>query len=170
MLMASVCSWPWNFHWPLVIHQWVSVSCMPNLTLCLKDLTPHSSLAIPSHPHPQKLYIHWNKLLSVPLKQYILLPLHHPHPPHTTNKNTLFPKNSPFPATPTTLLSPFLPQAGWECPVHVPATRHSSHPLSVSSFTRLRAEAVSSSLLLHTWCLVKFIYWMKSCFENCKKW
>lgn len=101
MLMASVCSWPWNFHWPLVIHQWGSVSCMPNLTVCLKDLTPHSSLAIPSHPHPQKLYIHWNKLLSVPLKQYILLPLHHPHPPHTTNKNTLFPKNSPFPATPT---------------------------------------------------------------------
>ena len=161
-----MCSWPWNIHWLLVIHQWVIVSCMPNLTLCLKDLTPHSSLAIPSHPHPPKLYIHWNKLLSVPLKQYILLSLY-PTPHHQEYPfphEFLFPRNSY-----TTLLSSFLAQAWWEGPVPVPTTRHSSHPLSVSSCTRLRAEAVSSSLLLHTWCLVKFIYWMKSCFKNCKK-
>lgn len=72
-LVADVCSWPWNVHWDLVIHQWVPVSSMPGRERDIRvrsDPLPqgsHSSfisrgvLLLP----PTTLHLHQDKLLSV---------------------------------------------------------------------------------------------------------
>lgn len=78
MLAVTVCSWPWNFHWDLVIHQWINVSChirqgtQPWGQTWSFASGSHSSF-ISCHNLPlTTLYIHRNKLLLVPQKHYIL--------------------------------------------------------------------------------------------------
>lgn len=171
---STVCSWPWNFQWDLVIHQWVLVSLSyqagnvapgSNLILRLKDLTPPSSLSTPSYWQLiTSIRIHFFQLL----KSTIFSCLHpHPHTLYCWLASSL-----PFAQQSPTQPNPFsLPQAKCECPACVHTTQHSYLllPLLGCLPPRLRAEAVSSSLHLNTQCLVKLVSWMRKRFENCKK-